>query len=63
MAGPLWTILQNKAAKVVDHESNTIQDSNTIMKQEFWKKDNDCDTSASQLSEYGANNLLFPPLV
>jgi hypothetical protein len=27
------------------------------------KKDNDCDTSASQLSEYWANNLLFPPLV
>jgi hypothetical protein len=31
MAEPLWTILQNKAAKVLDHESNTMQDSNTIM--------------------------------
>jgi hypothetical protein len=28
MAEPLWTILQNKAAKVVDH---TMQDSKTIM--------------------------------
>jgi hypothetical protein len=62
MAEPLWTILQNKAAKVVDQESNTIQDSTTIMPQEGWTKDNDCDTSASQLSEYGANNLLLPPL-
>jgi hypothetical protein len=33
MAEPLWTILQNKAAKVVHHESNTMQDSNTIMQQ------------------------------
>jgi hypothetical protein len=62
MAEPLWTILQNKAANVLDHESNTMQDSNTIMNQEGWTKDNACDTSASQLSEYGANNLLLPPL-
>jgi hypothetical protein len=62
MAEPLWTILQNKAAKVIDHESNTMQDSNTIMQQEVWTKVNDSDTSASQLSKYGANNLLFPPL-
>jgi hypothetical protein len=41
----MWTILQNKTAKVVDHESNKIQDSNTIMQQEVWTKDNDCDTS------------------
>jgi hypothetical protein len=34
MAEPLWTILQNKAAKVVDHESNTMQDSDLIMQQE-----------------------------
>jgi hypothetical protein len=33
MAEPLWTILQNKAAKVVDHEINTMQDSNIIMQQ------------------------------
>jgi hypothetical protein len=59
MAEPLLTILQNKAAKVGDHESNTMQDSDTIMQQEGWKKDNDCDTLASQLSEYGANNLLL----
>jgi chitodextrinase len=26
--------LQNKAVKVVDHESNTMQDSNTVMQQE-----------------------------
>jgi hypothetical protein len=62
MAEPLWTILQNKVAKVGDHERNTMQDSSTIMQQEGWTKDNDCDTSASQLSEYGVNNLLFPPL-
>jgi hypothetical protein len=62
MAEPLWTILQNKATKVVDHESNTMQDSNTIIQQKGWTKDNDCDTSASQLSEYGANNILLQPL-
>jgi hypothetical protein len=62
MAEPLWTILQNKAAKVVDRESNTMQDSYTIMQQEDWTKDNDRDTSASQLNEYGTNNLLLPPL-
>jgi hypothetical protein len=63
MAEPLWTILQNKAAKVVHHESNTIQDSNTIMQQEGCTKEHDCDTSTLQLSEYEANNLLLPPLV
>jgi hypothetical protein len=62
MAEPLWTILHNKAAKVGDHESNTMQVSDTIMQQELWTKDNHCDTSASQLSEYEDNNLLFPPL-
>jgi hypothetical protein len=34
MTEPLWSILHNKAANVVDHESNTMQDSNTIMQQE-----------------------------
>jgi hypothetical protein len=43
MAEPLWTILQKKASKVVDHESNTMQDRNTIMYQEGWRKENDCD--------------------
>jgi hypothetical protein len=62
MDEPLWTILQNKEANVVYHDSNTMQDSNTIMKQDGWTKDNDCETSSSQLDEYGANNLLFPPL-
>jgi hypothetical protein len=62
MVEPLWTILQNKATKVVDHESNIMQDGNMIMNQEGWTKDNDCDTSASQLSKYGANNILLPPL-
>jgi hypothetical protein len=46
MAEPLWTILQNKAATVVDHENNTIQDSKTIMQQEGWTKDNSFDNSA-----------------
>jgi hypothetical protein len=62
MAEPMWTILQNNAAKVGDREINTMQDSNTIIQQEGWTKDNDFDTSASQLSEYGAKNLLLPPL-
>jgi hypothetical protein len=44
MDEPLWTILQHKAAKVGDNESNTLQDSNMIMQQEGWTKDNDCDT-------------------
>jgi hypothetical protein len=62
MAEPLWTLLQKKATKVVDHEINTMQDSNTIMQQQGWTKGNDIDTSASQLSEYGATNLLLSPL-
>jgi hypothetical protein len=62
MAESLWTILQNKAAKVGDHESNTMQDSDTIMQQSDRANDTDCDTSASQLSKYGAKNLLLPPL-
>jgi hypothetical protein len=41
---------------------NKMQDSNTIMQQEGWKKDNECDTSAPQLSEYGANNILLTPM-
>jgi hypothetical protein len=53
MAEPLWTILQNKARKY----------SYTIMQQEGWTKDTDCDMSASQLSEYWAKNLLLAPLV
>jgi hypothetical protein len=63
MAEPMWNILQNKAAKVVDHEITTMKDSNTIMQQEGWTKDNDCETSASQLRKYGANNLLLSPLL
>jgi hypothetical protein len=62
MDEPLWTILQNKAAKVVDHEINKMQDSNTIINKEGWTKNNHCDTLASKLSEYGANNILLPPL-
>jgi hypothetical protein len=63
VAEPLWTILQNKAANIGDHESTTMKDSNTIMQQEGWTKDTDCDIPVSQLSEYGANNLVLPPLV
>jgi hypothetical protein len=40
MYEPLWTTLQNKSAKLGDHENNTMQDSNTIMQQEYWTKDN-----------------------
>jgi hypothetical protein len=49
MAEPLWTILQNKAAKIGDHESTTMKDSDTIMQQEGWTKYTDCDISASQM--------------
>jgi hypothetical protein len=62
-AEPLWTILQNKAANVVDHESTTRKDRNMIMQQEGCTKDTECDMSDSQLSEYGDHNLLLPPLV
>jgi hypothetical protein len=62
MAEPLWTVLQNKAANIGDHESTTMQDSDTIMQQVGWTKDTDCEMLASQLSEYGANNLLLTPL-
>jgi hypothetical protein len=63
MAEPLWTILQNKTAKIGDHESTTMKDSDTIMQQAILKKETDCDISASQLSEYGAKNIILPPLV
>jgi hypothetical protein len=33
------------------------------MQQEGCTKDTECDMSASQLKEYGANNLLLPPLL
>jgi hypothetical protein len=33
-AEPLWTILQNKAANIGDHEIITRKDSDTIMQQE-----------------------------
>jgi hypothetical protein len=63
MAEPIWTILQNKAATIGDHESTIMKDSDTIMQKEGWTKDTDCDISASQLSKYGATNILLPPLV
>jgi hypothetical protein len=33
MTEPLWIILQNKSAKIGDHESTTMKDSDTIMQQ------------------------------
>jgi hypothetical protein len=60
---PLWTMLQNKAAKIGDREITIMKDSNTIMQQKGWTEDTDCDISASLLSEYGANNILLPPLL
>jgi hypothetical protein len=62
-AESLSTVSQNKAANIGDHESTTRKDSYVIMQQEGWAKDADCDMSAPKLSEYGANNLLLPPLV
>jgi hypothetical protein len=58
-----WTILQNRAAKKGYQESTIMKDSDTIMQQEGWTKDTYCYMSASQMREYGANNLLLPPLV
>jgi hypothetical protein len=60
---PLWNILQTKASKIGEQESTIMNDIHTTMHQEGWTKDTDCDMSASQLSEYGSNNLLLPPLV
>jgi hypothetical protein len=62
MDEPLWIILQNKVAKIEDHECTTMQDNYTIMQQAVCKKDMDCDMLASQLREYEASNLLLPPL-
>jgi hypothetical protein len=62
MAEPLWSILQNKADKVGDHESNTMKDSDMIMQRGGCRKDMDCDMPASKLSEYGANNIVLSPL-
>jgi hypothetical protein len=58
-----WTESHSKASKIGDHERTIRKDSYVIMHQEGWAKDTDCDMSATQLSEYGANNLLLPPLV
>jgi hypothetical protein len=60
---PLWSILQTKASKIGEQESTIINNIYTTMQQEGWTKDKDFDMAASQLSEYGANNLLLPPLV
>jgi hypothetical protein len=38
-AEPLWNMLQNKAAKIGDHESTTRKYSDAIMRQEGWTKD------------------------
>jgi hypothetical protein len=62
MAEPLCTILQNKTAKIGHYESTTMKDSDTIMQKEGWTKETHCDISAPQLIEYGANNILLPPL-
>jgi hypothetical protein len=38
-AEPLWTMFQNKTAKIGDHESTTRKDSDMIMQQEGWTID------------------------
>jgi hypothetical protein len=60
---PLWNILQTKAANIGEQESTIMNKSDTNMQQEGWAKENDCEMSESQLSEYGDNNILLPPLV
>jgi hypothetical protein len=62
-AESFWIVSHNKASKIGYHERTIRKDSNTIMLQEVWAKDMDCDMAATQLSEYEAKNLLFPPLV
>jgi hypothetical protein len=61
-AEPFWTVSQNKVAKIGDHERTIMKDRNAIMQQEVWANDIECDMAATQLSEYGANNPLLPPL-
>jgi hypothetical protein len=59
---PLWNVLYNKATKIGDQESTIMNNNDNTIHQEGWTKDTNCDMSASQLSEYGANNILLPPL-
>jgi hypothetical protein len=62
-AEPLWTVSQNKAAKIGDHEGTIRKVIDAIMQQEVWANDTECDIAATQLIEYGANNILLSPLI
>jgi hypothetical protein len=58
-----WTMSHNKATKTVYHERTIRKYSDAIMQQEVRSKDTGRNMSDTQLSEYGANNILLPPLV
>jgi hypothetical protein len=62
-AESFWTVSQNKAVNIGDHESTIRKDSDAIVQQEGWANDTYCDMSDTQLRVYGATNLLLPPLV
>jgi hypothetical protein len=61
-AEPFWTMSENKAANIGGHERNIMEDIHAIIHQEVRATDTDSTISAAQLSMYGANNILFPPL-
>jgi hypothetical protein len=60
---PLWILFQNKVDQTVGHEQIVREDSDAIMQQEVRTNDKDSTMPAAQIREYGANNLLLPPLV
>jgi hypothetical protein len=59
---PLWTLFQNKVDKKVGHGKIIREDSDAIMHQEVSENDKDSIMPVGQISDYGANNLLLPPL-
>jgi hypothetical protein len=61
-AESFWTMSRNKATKIGGHEKIRREDIYAIIQQEFRLNDMESTMSAAQLSEYGANNLLLPPL-
>jgi hypothetical protein len=63
MAEPLWTMLPNKVAKIGGHERIIREDIEAIIQQEVRANNRDRNILDTQLSEYGASNILLPPLV
>jgi hypothetical protein len=59
---PLWTLLQNKTVKTVGREQIIREDSDAIMQHEVRANHKDITILVAQISEYGVNNILLPPL-